>query len=251
MNLFRQQPTFISVLNKDMLYFLELNPDKQYTILESISLGQFLGDTISMKDSKDAAQISGNLRDKENKLLIVPSYWISSTSYKFQSNKKSLVKAFIERKLYTEHKNLPDLSKFFKYNAYQTEEEGKMLHVNYYQDPSFFKLYNKLSELGLTPNRITSGPFLCEHEIKKKISDFQQGGKGIIHFSDQSCYLYFFSQGNFLFERDILLPALESAPEERTRTLTYEINQSLYLFSQKTKSQLNEFYFLSSSKENR
>lgn len=249
MNLFKQQPTFITVLNNDELFFVELNPEKQYKILESIPLNLFLGDTISMKNAKDAYQLAGNLRDKENKLLIIPSYWISNTSYPFQSSKASLIETFIERKLHSEHPNLPDLPKFFKYNAYQSEKEGKMLHVSYYQDPSFFKLYYKLSELGLTPHKITSGPFLCEHEIKNKISDFNNGGKGIIHFSEQSCYLFFYSQGNFLFERDILLPDQESAPEERARTLTYEINQSLYLFSQKTKSDLNEFYFMSSSKE--
>jgi len=249
MNLFRQKTSYITILNKNMLYFIELNPDKQYKILENISLDLFLGNTVSMKNAKDANQISAKLRDKENKLLIIPSYWISNTSYQFQSSKASLIETFIERKLHSEHPDPPDLPKFFKYNAFQTDEEGKMLHVSYYQDPSFFKLYNKLSELGLSPNKITSGPFLCEHEIKKKTSDFQQGGKGIIHFSLKSCHLYFFSQGNFLFERDIILPDLESASEERARTLTYEINQSLYLFSQKTKSDLSEFYFMSVCKE--
>ena len=73
MNLFKQQPTFITVLNKDMLYFIEFNPEKQYKILESIPLKLFLGDTISMNKAKDADQLAGNLRNKANKLLIIPS----------------------------------------------------------------------------------------------------------------------------------------------------------------------------------
>ena len=54
MNLFKKQPTFITVLNNDVLFFVELNPEKQYKILESIPLNLFLGDTISMEKAKDA-----------------------------------------------------------------------------------------------------------------------------------------------------------------------------------------------------
>ncbi len=248
MNLFAKKPITISVVNNEMLHFIEPDPENRYRILASIPVFQFI------EDESDLTEITTALKNRENKLLIVPDFWLSNTKYPFQSNKESLIESFIERKLQTEYAEQSELKDFFEYNAYDSQEDGKMLHILFYQDPVFFQLYNKLSSLGLMPQRVTASVFLCEHEVNKNEPDLHKGGKGIIHLGEFGCFLYFFAQGNFLFERTIMLPdtepgTSESGTSERLNLLSYEITQSLHLFSQKSKAQLSQFYLLSSSQE--
>jgi hypothetical protein len=57
---------------------------------------------------------------------------------------------------------------------------------------------------------------------------------------DRECRLCFYFNGNYLFSRSVVLPD----DDDCIGAITYEINQSLYLFSQKTKSELKQIYLL-------
>ena len=78
--------------------------------------------------------------------------------------------------------------------------------------------------------------------------DFHEGGKGLIHPISSECFLYFFSQGHYLFSRNIAIPDPQHGQSDIFSILTYEINQSIYLFSQKAKAEIDQLYLVSSTK---
>jgi hypothetical protein len=87
--------------------------------------------------------------------------------------------------------------------------------------------------------------------VRKHQKDFLKDGKCIIHLLAANCCLYFFYQGQFVFERTFPLPATEPGvnEDEKRSIITYEISQSLYFFSQETKSTVSEFYLLTTTGE--
>ena len=244
MFLFNKKAITISVVNNDTLFFIEPDPENQYKILHSIPLHQFIN------SKSDENIIPQSIRSRKNRLLIVPDYWLANIKYPFQNNKKSLIEAFIKRKLEIQHNDLPDVGNFFEYNLYKSLDGNQMIYINYYHEEDFFNLYNKLLSTNLTPDKISATVFLCKNEVRSKVLDFDTGANSIIHLSNSGCFLYFFSKGNFLFDRSIILPENKTDQKERLNTLLYEINQSLYLFSQKTKTPLQKFHVLSSTSEN-
>ncbi len=164
---------------------------------------------------------------------------------------------FIERKLLTEYPDLQDIKHFFDFTFSQTGMENIKVNVFFLQEPRAFKLYQKLSEINLNPARISTPALLWEQKLIKIIPDFDMGGTCLVHLLPLECFLYFFFQGRLLFSRSITVPDFQKEPAEKSSdlslespnkfsVLTYEINQSLHLFSQKTKSDMNKIYLLSS-----
>lgn len=76
--------------------------------------------------------------------------------------------------------------------------------------------------------------------------DFDDNGKCFIELLDNIYHLYFFFEGNFLFSRSIPLADLPADSPDNLQAITYELNQSLYLFSQRAKAEVNNIYLLSS-----
>jgi hypothetical protein len=76
--------------------------------------------------------------------------------------------------------------------------------------------------------------------------DFNDGGKCFIELLHNIYHLYFFFEGNFLFSRSIPLADLPADSPDNLQAITYELNQSLYLFSQRAKAEVNNIYLLSS-----
>ncbi|MEX1350797.1 MAG: hypothetical protein AB1Z31_24020, partial [Desulfobacterales bacterium] len=106
--------------------------------------------------------------------------------------------------------------------------------------------YKTLSRLGLTPQRITSPALIWQSKIRQKMADFEDGGKCFIELLHNIYHLYFFFEGNFLFSRSIPLADLPADSPDNLQAITYELNQSLYLFSQRAKAEVNNLYLLSS-----
>lgn len=237
---FKKRNTVISIVENETIHFVEAGPCGKKKAVESVNLADLL------VDDADADLIPLSVGSRINKLLIVPDYWFGNLVYKFQSMKKSLADAFVERKLNAQYSQLPDVKNFFESISYQREHKERWLYAYFLQDPQFFQLYNTLSRLGLTPHRITSPALIWQSKIRQKMPDFEDGGKCFIELLHDIYHLYFFFEGNFLFSRSIPLADLPADSPDNLQAITYELNQSLYLFSQRAKTEINTIYLLSS-----
>ena len=258
MNMFKTkffQKTLLSVVNNNELFFIEFDKHGKVISVHDLSIDKFLA------GDKDYEIIAEELKGKNNALLILPDYWSGNTSYLFQSKRVSLAKAFIERKLFADHPDLPDIKYFFDFTFSQAGGEDRKINVVYLQNTKAFQLYHKLNQYDLNPIRITCPALLWERKLINIIPNFDIGGTCLVHLLSSECFLYFFSRDRFLFSRLITLPdvpkksdeassELTLKSEDRFNILTYEINQSLYLFSQKTKSEMGDIYMISSDEEN-
>ncbi len=245
--IFNRKSYLITVVNNKRLYFVapgQTGGNAQWNIADEISVEDFLS------DGNNLEFIEKNVRNLKNSLLIVPDYWLGNTSYVFHSKKRPIVETFVKRKLKDEYPDLGEIEYFFDY-SFQTVNEERGLYVFFMRNPGFFQLHKRLAKLNFSPRRITTPAFLWEQKLKKKTPDFNNGGKCLVCMLSSECFLYFFFEGNFLFSRDIALPDPQSGPDsqadpsERFNALSYEINQSLYLFSQKAKAQIDRIYLFS------
>lgn len=238
MKFFNKKLQTITVVHNDELHFAVDDLHGNWIITDSLRLDQFENGNIG------SDFFAEELLNRDNFLMVVPDYWFSNTTYKLQSNKKSIVEAFIKRKLRVENPDLSEIEYFFDYTFYKTDTREGGLYVYFMQEPGSFQLYNKLAEFNLSPHRITTAAYLWEEKLKKTIPDFHEAGSGLVHLCLSGCYLYFFFQGRFIFSRSITLSDTQTARSERFSSLTYELNQSFYLFSQKAKAEIDRLYLL-------
>ncbi|MCG2755682.1 MAG: hypothetical protein L6247_09005 [Desulfobacteraceae bacterium] len=241
--MFKKKDKQITIFNNGKIFFVTYDKNKNFSVIDSHSIDNFLSDSFKIED------INEDARYKINSLLIVPDYWFGNNTYVFQSKKKSLVEEFIKRKLTSEHSDLPYIKYFFDYISYETEQKEREIYVYFLQEPDSFSLHKKLVEFDINPRRITTPALLWEQKLKKNIPDFHEGGKAFAHLLSSECFLCFFLHGRFLFSRSINLPASRDNLSEKLTTLTYEINQSIYLFSQKAKADIDQFFLLSSGEK--
>jgi hypothetical protein len=190
-----------------------------------------------------AERISRVIKGKYRSLCIVPDHWFGNESYPFQSRKVSLIEPFLEHKLTSAYPEITELKHFFSYRHTSMIDEGDGITAYFLQDHQGYKLFKALSELNVTPRQITTLAFLWMEKLSQITSDFYHDGTLLIHIDKKECSLYFYFNGNYLFSRNVILPQATDWME----SLTFEISQSLYMFSQKTKSELNRFYGLSDS----
>lgn len=247
--------TLLSVVNNNELYFIEFDKHAEVSSVHDLSIEKFLA------GDQNYEIIAKELKEKKNAFLILPDYWSGNISYLFQSKRVSLAKAFIERKLLADHPDLPDIKYFYDFTFGQAGGEDRKVNVVYLQNTKAFQLYHKLGQYNLNPIQISCPALLWEQKLTKVIPNFDIGGTCLVHLLFSECFLYFFSRGRFLFSRLITLPDLKKETDEtsngltlqsedRFNILTYEINQSLYLFSQKTKSEMGDIYMLSPDEKN-
>ena len=240
MNMTKQRNTIITIVNNEDLSFVNPDPSGEVRILDRLSLDQFLSDDM------ESDPVPEELSNRVNSLLIVPDYWFGNVTYKFQSRKKSIIEAFIERKLLAEHPDLPDIKYFFGYIPHQMDQGEKGLYAYFLQEPKSFQLYDQLVKFDLNPHCITTPAFVWGQKLREIIPDFHNGGKSLVHMLSKECLLYFFFRGFFLFSRSIIFPDTQMESSEKLDTLTYEINQSFHLFSQKAKAGIDQVYIASS-----
>ncbi len=177
-------------------------------------------------------------------ILVLPDYVTGNSIYPFASGKRSIVEPFIRRTLAESFPASPDISDFFNYSYFKTGRDPGSLYAFYLKEPLVFNLYNRLSEAGLRPDRITTPAYIWQDKIGKP-SDAEPGGSFcLIHALPAESYLYFYANGNFLFSRSIILPESSEGKNEKLDALAFEISQSLYLFSQKVKSEISRFYLV-------
>lgn len=232
MSLFGKKNRVMTVVNNDELHFVMFDHSGEWKILHSVALDDFL------RDNNEMDYVPRAVKDRVNTLLIVPDYWVGNALYEFRSKKRSIIETFVERKLQVEHPDLPDIRYFCDHVFYETDQGERGLNVYFMQEPRFFHLYDQLAEFDLAPHRITSPAFLWEQKLSGIIPDFNKGEKGFVHMLSTEGLLYFFSRGHFLFSRSITL----TESSDRLSSLTYEIDQSFRLVSQKTKAEIEHLY---------
>jgi hypothetical protein len=190
-----------------------------------------------LADEDPDRQMPECLQGRTKSLCIFPDHWFGSESYPFKSKKPSLIEPFLERKLPTAYPGQQDIRNFFNYR-HISKEGGNRLSAVFLLEDKGYQLYNALQRLHHQPQRITSPAFVWEERLRRADSDFEGLGALLIHHTGNECQLFFYHQGEYLFSRNVILGDAADGID----ALVFEINQSLYMFSQKAKSELDRIY---------
>ena len=231
----------MTIVHADALSFVSYAGD-ELQVDHTVLLDEFLADDF------EPTSIPANVRNRQNRLLLVPDYWLGQSNLTLPSKKSSVVEPFIERNLKIEHPDLPDIGLFYSYAFTSDQSEDGNIFVIFLQEPNSYQLYKKMDNLGLPPFDITTPAFVWTKKISKLHPESADAGIGLIHKTPTASYLYFYHQEQFLFSRSIQASEAPVDEIDVLNALTYEINQSVYLFSQKKKADL-EFIFMNSPRE--
>ena len=234
----RRQPSLITIASEETICFLTLSTDGRFQTQASLPLEDFL------EGSAKAADLPKSALQSVNSLLVVPDYWMGSRFDEFQARKKSVITAFIERKLKLEQPALTQAGDFYHYAVVQNQDHRQQLYTFYLQEEIAYRLYGRLETLGIGPLRITTPAQVWQANLGDRVDDFSSKGVGFIHLREADCFLYFFFMGQFLFSRNIQIPDTGGDASQVYDLLNYEIIQSFYLYSQKTKSAVDSLFML-------
>jgi hypothetical protein len=171
-------------------------------------------------------------------LLIVPDHWIKHEYFPFQSTRDALIRAFLERKLKTSYPRQPHVADFFSFTPRRGEADQRGISAYFLEDERGARLHEALCQADLAPRSVTTPALLWAVELKHRVPDFFRQAALLVHSLRGQAFLYFFCEGDFLFSRRVALP------EGNSEALVFEINQSLYLYSQKTKKELGRIYLV-------
>ena len=234
----RRQPSLITIATEATICFLTLSADGRFQTLARLPLEGFL------EGSATAADLPKSVLQSVNRLLVVPDYWVGSRFDEFQARKKSVITAFIERKLRLEQPALTQAGDFYHYAIVQDQDHRQQLYTFYLQEEIAYRLYRRLETLGIGPLRITTPAQVWQAKLGDRADGFSGKGVGFIHLGEADCFLYFFFRGQFLFSRNIQIPDTAGDASQIYNLLNYEINQSFYLYSQKTKTAVDSLLML-------
>jgi hypothetical protein len=190
-----------------------------------------------LADASPVPQMPEWLQGRTKSLCIFPDHWFGNESFPFKSKKPSLIEPFLERKLPMAYPGQKDLLDFFNYRHIAKNGENQLSAIFLSEDRGY-KLYRALQRLHHQPQCITSPALIWEGRLRHADDDFDRLGTLLIHHTGNECQLYFYHQGNSLFSRSVIL----GDAADGTDALVFEINQSLYMFSQKAKSELDRVY---------
>ncbi len=226
----------IVVHNDEVFWTTGRQPNAGRSLLR-LPLDQVLaGDVIADRIPRE---VKGNYKS----LCIVPDHWLGMERYPFRSTRPALIEPFLERKLVAAFPERKEVRHFFNYQSLAAGEAENGLIAYFLQDEMGYRLYNSLRKIDIAPRYLTSPAFLWLDKLSRVSSDFSHESTLLIHMGRLECSLYFYFRGHFIFSRNVAL----SEGQDRLEALTYEINQSQYMFSQKAKSDLNRVYLLAAS----
>ncbi len=238
-----KKPAFI-VIHGENLSFISPSQYNEWQCMESLPVSSFLDSDISIDIPHR------KYRDYDFSLMIVPDFWFGNRTYDFHSKEKSAIESFIARKLKLEFPKNPDIQNLFSYQTLKTDKGEQELVSIFLQEPKAPEICQKLAQFNIRPVRITSPAFLWNQRLKTKVDSFEESGTGLLYLLRDECFLLFYYLGNFLFSRTIPLPETDEHNSSRFEALSFEINQSAYHFSQRTKTQLGKIYLISHSDDN-
>lgn len=228
-----KKPGFIVIHNENLSFMLS-DQRGTWQCMESLPLSNFLDTDICIELS------NRKLGDYDFSLMIVPDFWFGSRTFDFKSSDKSAIESFIARKLKLEFPKHPEIQNLFSYNMLRDAKGSRELVSLYIQEPKAGDLCRNLARHNLRPVRITSPALLWNQRLKTCVDSFEETGTGLVYLLKDECFLLFYNRGNFLFSRTIPLPEAGGDNSSRYESLSFEINQSAYHYSQRTKSQLDK-----------
>jgi hypothetical protein len=231
--MFGKKYKIIIVVHNDTVCWIDNGATNQRRQSFQVPLDQVLSSDKAMPKMPDW------LKGSQKTLCIIPDHWFGSQSYPFRSKKPSLIESFLERKLAAVQPGQKAIRHFFNYR-HSGDDREPQLDALFFQEDKSYQLYTALSKLNHTPQHITAPAFLWEERLRQTESDFYQLGTLLIHLTDKECQLYFYFKGNYQFSRSVML--FETGDD--LDALGFEINQSLYMFSQKAKSELDRIYMI-------
>ena len=231
--MFKKKPHVWMAVHDDDLLWLSMDPSDLGRCIFRLPLEQIL------ENGRATRSVPDYLRGNNRFLCLVPDHWFGMESYPFRSRKPSLIEAFLERKLSASHPGLKSITQFFSYQRNAAEDGQDTLYAHFLQEEKAYRFNRTLSKADLTPLGYTTPAFLWEEILRKSSPAFVTRGSLLAHICDRQGRLYFYYNGIYQFSRVVMLPDDDA---ERIGAITYEISQSLYLFSQKTKSELNQVY---------
>ncbi len=242
--MFKNKKQGLIVVHNDNLFFISYDHHKKQQILDTFSISGFL-------ETDTVIELSGSkFRDYDFPLLVVPDFWLGSRTYDFQSTDKSAIESFITRKLKLEFPKNPEIQSLFSYNVARKAKGSQEIISLFIQEPKAGELLERLAAYRFRPLRIASPGLIWNARLKKTIDAFEKQSIGLVYLINRECFLLFFYQGNFLFSRTIPLPEVSGDDSSRADSLTYEINQSAYHLSQRTKAQLDRMFLVSRADDN-
>jgi hypothetical protein len=237
--MFAREKQFITFADDQTIQFARISSNEHLEPLGCTSLSP----------DEDCGPLPENVRQSVNRLLVVPDYWLGNRVDALQAKKKSVIASFIERKLKQDPTSPPDAPDFYSYAAVESHDHARELYVTYLHEPIAYRVYRQLESLGCPPRRITSPALLWQGHLNHAIPGFGEKGIGFIHLCEKECYLYLYFKGQYIFSRNIQFPENEVDASQIYNQLNFEINQSSYLYAQKTKNSVDEFYVLTSDSD--
>ncbi len=242
--MFKNKKQGLIVVHDDNLFFISYDYHKKQQILNSFSISGFL-------DTETGIELSERkFQDYDFPLLVVPDFWLGNRSYDFQSTDKSAIESFISRKLKVEFPKNPEIQSLFSYDVVRNTKGSQEIVSLFMQEPKAGELLERLAAHRLRPVRIASPGLIWNARLKKTVDSFEKQSIGLVYLINRECFLLFFYQGNFLFSRTIPLPDASGDDSSRVDTITYEINQSAYHLSQRTKAQIDRIFLVSRADDN-
>ncbi|MGD8844650.1 MAG: hypothetical protein PVI54_04025 [Desulfobacteraceae bacterium] len=242
--MFSKQYKTIIAVHDDDVYWFSGDPGGSDRSPFQVPLQQLLLQIID--DQTPLPPLPDWLKGRHKTLCIIPDHWFGSQTFPFQSGKASLIEPFLERKLTAAYPGQQSVRHFFNYRHIGAGGQRK-LSACYFQDEKSFQLYEALGRLNHTPQHITAPAFLWEDALQQAADDFGRQGTLLVHLTGQQCQLYFYYQGIYQFSRSVMVADAHDGLD----ALAYEINQSLYMFSQTAKSELDCIYMLCESDQSR
>jgi hypothetical protein len=182
-----------------------------------------------------------SLRGNNRTVCIAADHWFGMEVFPFQSRKPSLIEPFLARKLSALHPEHPQIREFYTYECTQGRDKSPQLISYFLNEEKAYALWAALAQVEQAPLRIISPALLWQVRLGQEDPDFSQRGTLLVHLFEGDCNLCFYSMGRYVFSRDVTLPEGSG----RLDVLAYEINQSLHLYSQWTKSELGRVYLRS------
>jgi len=230
----REKHTVLMAVHNEELFWLSTDAADQGRCLWRLPLETVMEGRIGTPPSPET------VRGNNQFLCLVPDHWFGVESYPFKSNKPNLIEPFLVRKLSAGHPNLHAIGQFFNYKKAPATDGSDNLYVYYLNEEKAYRLNSALRKASLAPLGFTTPAFLWEEMLNKASREFSQAGSLLVHMDHHECRLCFYFNGSYQFSRHVVLPD----DAEKIGAITYEINQSLYLFSQKTRSELKQIYLL-------
>jgi hypothetical protein len=231
----RRQKNLIVATDKSV-FFVDINKTEKNISVFTQPLEQIKDNGI------DNDFASKTRRNRTKTILVVPDHWFNHEFFSFQSTKDALIRVFLERRLKTAYPKRPFASQLFSYTTRQREIENRGINAFYLENENGYCLHESLCEVGLTPQLVTTPAFLWAGKLKNLLPDFSDQLALVVHSLKGQVFLYFYCEGDFLFSRQVALPEGNNEP------LVFEINQSIYLFSQKVKKELGCIYLIDNQK---